>query len=526
MTDLLTRYDLEKFKWKPHGSVGSPNGCVRRLGGGEQIHDIWHRHFKGLHTIFFGLVVDLHDPVSITKLTPSAQECWCSLRFQFPTIASSIGGSDELPTLTYTAETPQAIAHWAERTLLVHSPSHIDLEQLRVDESQKKVPSPDGDYCWMHLVPGELANDGTVSTFGLLLHTHHSLFDGSAVKIIINFFLTQLAKALSGSRSMSESVQWGNELENLPPAVFNILNTSEVLPIPPDSTEEPSFDNEYYKCMRSALAGLEAMNKVTIIFPSAIDTHGFKDRPKNMEWPKTRRAEVLFTREESARILAEAKTSGFTLTHVAHAALAMVVVADNPPNSESASHYLSNFCIVNSRDRLTSNWSLYPGYAIRGASIRIPNSAFLSLDGIMLPLDKEVLLKVAKIANSQYRAYMELPSGLGHDAQLGEICASAIVQSGYNTKLPGDRCYSFVSDGKGERYLNPTFMADTGETVLSVEKFFLSVNTYDADPIFRVSSWAGIIDIGADYNTNIVKADDMMNYLNQWKTFMLLILFD
>src|SRR5882757_4158200 len=157
------------------------------------------------------------------------------------------------------------------------------------------------------------------------------------------------------------------------------------------------------------------------------DTHGFKHRPKNMEWPKTRRAEVLFTREESARILAEAKTSGFTLTHVgtylttsillvcqvknllAHAALAMVVVADNPPNSESASHYLSNFCIVNSRDRLTSNWSLYPGYAIRGASIRIPNSAFLSFDGIMLPLDKEVLLKVAKIANSQYRAYMELP---------------------------------------------------------------------------------------------------------------------
>ncbi|OJA19713.1 hypothetical protein AZE42_13823, partial [Rhizopogon vesiculosus] len=208
-----------------------------------------NRYFKGLHTIFFGLMVNLHDPVSITELSSSAQECWCSLRFQFPTIASSIGGSDQLPTVTYTTGTLQEIHQWAERTLLVHSPSHIDLDQLRVDESQRNVPSSDGDYSWMHLVPGELADDGAVSKFGLLFHTHHSLFDGSAVKIIMNFYLDQLAKSLSDSRSTSKSIQWGNELENLPPAVFNILNSHEVLPIPPDSTQEPSYDHEYYKCI-------------------------------------------------------------------------------------------------------------------------------------------------------------------------------------------------------------------------------------------------------------------------------------
>ncbi|OJA20044.1 hypothetical protein AZE42_14175, partial [Rhizopogon vesiculosus] len=85
---------------------------------------------------------------------------------------------------------------------------------------------------------------------------------------------------------------------------------------------------------------------------------------------------------------------------------------------------------------------------------RIPNSVFLSPDGSVLPLDKEVLLKVAEIAKVQYRAYMGLPSGLSQCAQLAEI---AIEQSGHNIKLPGERCYSFVSDGKGERYLNPTF---------------------------------------------------------------------
>ncbi|OAX32736.1 hypothetical protein K503DRAFT_584758 [Rhizopogon vinicolor AM-OR11-026] len=512
MADLLARYDLEKFKWKPLGGAGPPKGRVRLLGGGEQIQDIQNRHFKGLHTLFFGLMINLHDPVSIAKLTSSAQGCWCSLRFQFPTIASSIGGSEELPTLIYTTGTPQEIDQWAQRTLLVHSPSYVDLEQLRVDEGQKKVPSPDGDYCLMHLVPGELANDGTVSTFGLLLHCHHSLCDGSAVKIILNFYLDQLAKALSGSRSMSESVQWGNELENIPPAVFNILNADEVLPIPPDSAEEPSFYNEYYKCMGSVLAGLDAMNK---------DAHGLNDCRQDTEWPKTRRAEVLFTREESARIIAAARAFGFTLTHVAHAALAMVVIADNPPSSESSLYYLNNIAMVNCRSRLTSNWSLYPGYALSLALTRIPNSVFLSPDGSVLPLDKEVLLEVAEIAKVQYRAYMELPSGLSQCAQLAEI---AIEQSGHNIKLPGERCYSFVSDGKGERYLNPTFTADTGKTVLSVDKFFLSVNTSDADPSFRISSWAGVIDIAIDYNTNILKAEDMTNLLNQWKRCMLLVL--
>lgn len=270
MANLLTRYDLEKFNWKPFEGEGTPKGCVRRLGGGEQTHHVQNKYFKGINMGFLAVTVDLHDPVSVTKLGSSAQECWCSLRFQFPNIAASLGGSDELPTLTYTTGTPQEIDQWALRTFFIHSPSHIDLEQLRTDEGQKKVPSPDGDYCWMHFVPGELADDGTVTRFGLLFHMHHSLSDGIGIRIMMNFYLGQLAKALSDSRSPSEHIQWGNELENLFPPVFNILNSQEAVPIPPDSAQEPSFDNEYYKTLQNVLDDLGAVTKVTIIIPSVI----------------------------------------------------------------------------------------------------------------------------------------------------------------------------------------------------------------------------------------------------------------
>ena len=262
MASLPSRYSLEKFKWE--SLQGVPKGRVRRLAGGERIHDIEHRLFKGFLTMFFGFMLDLQDPVSITKLASSAQECWCSLRFQFPIIASSIGGSDQDPTLTYTTGTPQEISHWAHRTLLVHSPSNIDLEQLHADESQKKVPSPNNDFTWAHIVPGELADDGTVSKFGLLLLSHHSLFDGSAAKIIMNFYFDQLAKVLSDSRSTSEPIQWGCELENLTPAVLDILTPHQTLPIPPDSEQEPSPDDEYYKCMGGIFADLVTTTKVTI----------------------------------------------------------------------------------------------------------------------------------------------------------------------------------------------------------------------------------------------------------------------
>ncbi|KAG1839729.1 hypothetical protein DFJ58DRAFT_733179 [Suillus subalutaceus] len=252
--------------------------------------------------------------MSITKLTSSAQECWCWLHFQIPTIASFINGSNhELPMMTYTTVSPQEISQWAHCTLIVHSPSHINLDQLRVNEGQKKVPSSDGDQAWMHLVPGEIAN-GTVSKFGLLFHTHHTPFDGTGLKII------------------------GNKLENLPPAAYNILNSNEPLPISPNSPEEPSFDHKYYKSLGSVLASFSVAAK---------DMYRFRACQKDTEWPKTCCAEVLLMREESGGILTASKISGFTLTHLAHSALAMVIIADNPPNLASLSHYLNNMSLAN-----------------------------------------------------------------------------------------------------------------------------------------------------------------------------------
>lgn len=512
MANFLARYDLEQFRWKPFTGDGSRNGRARPLGGVEHVQDIFNRHLKGDQTLFFGLSIDLHDPVNITKLGSSAQECWSWLRFQVPTIASSVIGSDhELPVMTYTTASPEEISQWAQRTFIIHS-SYIDLDELRVNEGMKEVPSSDGDHTWMHLVPGEIAN-GAVSQFGLLFHTHHSPFDGAGLKIIMNRYLAQLVKVLSDSCSASESIEWGNELENLPPSAYSILNSSEPLPVSPDSPEEPSFDHEYYKSFASVLSGFGAAAK---------DTYGFSARPKDTEWPKTRRAEVLFTKEESAAIQSASKISGYTLTHLAHAALAMVVIADNPPNPVSSSHFMNNVSLANLRSRLDPNHALHPGYVLGVFMTRIPVSAFLSPDGSVLPLDRDVLLRVAEIAKGQYRAHKELPAGLSTMPQVGQVYASATIPAASANMLPPNQCFSFSSDGKGENYLNRIFADDAGKRVLEVTKFFTSLNRFDPGPFFRLSSWGGVIDLGADYNSNLVKTEEAVGYLNLWKRFLLL----
>ena len=112
--------------------------------------------------MIFGFMVDFHKPLNTRSFFRPLKNAGVP---SFLIVAASIRGSDQDPTLIYTTRTPQEISYWAHRTLLVQSPSNIDLEQLRADESQKKVSSPDNDLTWAHNIPSEPADHGPASRF-------------------------------------------------------------------------------------------------------------------------------------------------------------------------------------------------------------------------------------------------------------------------------------------------------------------------------------------------------------------------
>ncbi|TFK38668.1 hypothetical protein BDQ12DRAFT_605022 [Crucibulum laeve] len=510
--DLLTPFDLDIYHWKPLSSDNPSEGRIRPLGGGENTQDVFNRYLKGEQTLFFGLLVGLGSPRSREELVNASRKAWVWLRYHIPLVASRIEIAEgDTPMLVYRTESAAEVATWASRTFIVdeQASGNIDLDGLRHKLGPMKVPSGDGDQAWLHLVPGVVDANGAVSQFGLLLHTHHTPYDGVGLKIIFNRYLAQLAQLLDPQEAVESPLSWGKELDNLPPAVFTILAPTEPLPVPPTSSEEPTFANPYY-------ASLGA------------NPHGFVPKAIPEEWPDSQRASVIFTKDESAAVMKALKHSSgvkYTLTHIAHAALAMTVLADNPPTSDAASKALYNLSLADCRDRLKEPYSSregYPGYALGVQAMGLPVNVFLSDKGEPLPLDKNTLGKAAKALRNLYAAEKDLPARLSYMAHGAIIFGGQMKQGISASMFPLNQGYSFSSDGPGERYLNATFTDSTGTTCLTVEHFFTSLNRTDPGPFFRISSWGGIIDLSADFNAKSTPVETAKKYVTQWKEFMIL----
>lgn len=115
---------------------------------------------------------------------------------------------------------------------------------------------------------------------------------------------------------------------------------------------------------------------------------------------------------------------------VAHAALAMTVIADNPPSMESASSWLGNLHLRNCRELLAEPYSSrdgYTGYALGISQSLLPVSLFLTDRGKPVPLDKQTLVKVMRAIRNDYFNLNALPDPISYMAPLSQIYSRNIV---------------------------------------------------------------------------------------------------
>lgn len=252
---ILQKFDLDKYLWK---SLPDGQGRIRPLAGGEYSQDTFHRLRKGDQTLFLAVYVDLASPIPESALAKASRDAWLWLRYHIPTIAASLSIDDQgVSNIIYRTASPATADQWADRTFIPHKRDGVDLDQLRREVGQGKIPSSAGDQTWLHLVSDNTDASKGVSRFGLLLHTHHAPFDGSGTKVLLNRYLTHLATLLgTWNEGGEESLEWGKEVDNLPPAVFNVLGPAEPTPIPKNSSDEPSFALPYYASLGGFLQEL------------------------------------------------------------------------------------------------------------------------------------------------------------------------------------------------------------------------------------------------------------------------------
>jgi hypothetical protein len=102
----------------------------------------------------------------------------------------------------------------------------------------------------------------------------------------------------------------------------------------------------------------------------------------------------------------------------------MVEISDNPPSEADKDLYMSNFSLIDARHRFIDKYASrdgYPGYALGANGIRVPVSLFLSDDGLPLPLDKNMLVKVIKLLRQLYTEQKAMPSQISFMPQGAEI---------------------------------------------------------------------------------------------------------
>ncbi|KAJ7477021.1 hypothetical protein B0H11DRAFT_2031646 [Mycena galericulata] len=511
---LLTKFDLDNFLWK-RSTTDSPGCWQRPLAGSELTQELWNRFEKGNQILFFAANLDFAASQPEATVRGAARRAWIALRHRIPIVATTIELDEkDVPMLTYRVPDDQQVGEWAARTLVVHEQARMDLNKLRHELGGQTIPSAAGDQTWMHLVLP--SSTPTPNQIGFIFHAHHSVTDGNGAKIIVNTFLAQFAKQL-GRTSGDDSLPWGEEApQRLTPAFFNALNPAEPLPIPLGSDEEPTFEHPVY-----ATLGAEMQN----IVESMQNQYGFKPRDADKGWSKARRVEIVFSKEESKPLLAYMRSQPYTLTVLAHAALAMVVMFYNPASKETAQYTMNNWCMVDVRSRLKEPFSSrhgYPAYGIAPPMCRLPVALFLSAEGNPLALNRDVLLTAMDAIRTRYKAQKEM--AIAYMAPAAQFFTTEMKKGYAANHTSPNQCFMLSNDGQGENILDLTFPDEKGQSVFNLARFFTSINHPHPAPYFRMSSWQGVIDIGADFNANLISGEEVAAYLAKWKEFVSLIL--
>ncbi|KAJ7748629.1 hypothetical protein B0H16DRAFT_1319703, partial [Mycena metata] len=480
--------------WAP--SADDPTYYTRRGWAFETIEDVFNRQKHGEHTMFLGANISAARPIVSKSLLKHARNAWVSLRYTLPTLAAHTEqDSDGNTLLTYRTASSAADAQaWAERTPLLHEEEVKTLDDLRYELGEKLLPDANGDQTFLHLV---VHSD---TSFGVLLHTSHVPFDGTADKIITTRFLKtacSLARCWFSRRSEPEM---GRRTANLTPAAGRVLGPNEVVE-----------GAGYGETLNSVMMGFATVMMVVGTASSGGAAAG-----------QTMRLGLSLSVDETAKFVEFAKSNGFTVNQVVHAALMMVCVFDNPPTADTpADAALVSMSLVNPRYRLQSAYSGrdgYSGLALCGSAIVAPLSILRTLN----KSEKEQLTEIAHAIKAEYLKQKAFPSLLAITQQQTEMMLPALKNA--SPDAPPFMGPAYVGDGRGEDYLDRAYPGADGNAVLNLDEFLLSVNKTDPGGSFRAFSWRDQLVLSVDYNERTVEREVVQGWMDKWAEVLRVVL--
>ena len=211
--------DLENLGYTWVKSDNGSHAMVRQLSNLERMFVILNQHMYGSNCPFMGANISLQrrdhslksEHLNILQLHTRAVQAFCQTRWKYPTVAARIIDGDKA---SYGVESREGVEKWAERTVVTVCQEGGWLALRERLSRESPLPTPDGDCCLFYLIvrPDESVQP-ELREFDILMHTHHSLTDGSGIRVILNEFLQRLADPLP-----NDDIVWGEESQRLLPA--------------------------------------------------------------------------------------------------------------------------------------------------------------------------------------------------------------------------------------------------------------------------------------------------------------------
>jgi hypothetical protein len=328
--------DYSGYHWRQVEPEGKHHVWQRDTDEVEHMYTALARQYRGTGRSFFHITgaLSLKIPSSHfaslddadRALKDALSRAWVSLRKKHPTIASQT--KYDPARETWIKEYRSDMRGWGEKTLVF-----VDGRQTGAEFANSDPPAPDLPTLFV-LSPALPTDEGVWIRRDLILRSPHDIIDGIGTLYLLNNFAELASEALAkGDTFVVDNMNsQGEEEARLSPA-YRIAAD-----VPRDTSD----------LVMKRLKTPSYQAKAASNLKNGAEPVGFPYTKGALLPGKHQRVEIVLSQEETASIISASKKLGATVTHVFHAAIAIVLrdmqekTTDAPRNVRYVNYILRN----------------------------------------------------------------------------------------------------------------------------------------------------------------------------------------
>lgn len=320
----------------------TPGVWERGVDETERFYTTVAQLFEGSGRMFFAItghvtlvvqVADANDEAAAgARVDDALRKAWLAIRYYHPSIASQVipdSKTRELRKVYRTAKSHEARGIWLDDTFV-----SISTGQMGVDWANSDPPAPKLPTLFVVKVPTTAADDGTLSVRrDLVFRSPHDIIDGIGTLHLLNNLIGHASEAYNQGDLYTPPDLDGSEADNLSPS-YRIAAC-----VPPTLTEAQS-KRLSQMAAENAAATQVGDDHVRLAIP-------YKKGP--VLPGKHQRTALVLSAESTAQLLEVCREINVTVTHLFHAAIAIVMRDLQPAQERPLRGRYINYILRNER---------------------------------------------------------------------------------------------------------------------------------------------------------------------------------